>query len=68
MFKLDLKKQVVYYISNSKKTGSSRITTYKINLDKGGWYGIPTRHKSKVYLTPENCINLFDTLDSVKYN
>ena len=66
MFKLDAQRKVVYRATNTKTSGAFRVETYKLYEDDGGLYIL--KRRQKVYLTPENCTNLFDILDSVKYN
>lgn len=66
MFKLDAQRKVVYRLINTKRSGAFRVETYKLYEDDGGLYIL--KRKQKVYLTTENCTNLFDILDSVKYN
>ena len=56
MFRLDLKKMLAYRASNTHRTGSFRLETFKVLEDSDGLYVI--RKKSKIYLTPKNCSNI----------
>ena len=56
MFRLDLKKPVAYRATNTKTSGAFRLETYKVFKDSDGLYII--KRKIKIYLTPENCVNI----------